>query len=127
MINYDIAGSSTSKTLLAPAARTSTTTGTGLDISTYEGLALVQLANGTTSGTSPTLDVKIQDSADNSTFADVSNASFSQVTAALTDPSTLKIDLRGVRQYIRAVATIGGTTPSFACAVTLVASKKITP
>ena len=127
MINYDIAGSSTSKTLLAPAARTSTTTGTGLDISTYEGLALVQLANGTTSGTSPTLDVKIQDSADNSTFADVSGYSFSQVTAALTDPSTLKIDLRNVRQYIRAVATIGGTTPSFACAVTLVASKKITP
>lgn len=127
MINYDIAGSSTSKTLLAPAARTSTTNGTGLDISTYEGLALVQLANGTTSGTSPTLDVKIQDSADNSTFADVSGYSFSQVTAALTDPSTLKIDLRNVRQYIRAVATIGGTTPSFACAVTLVASKKITP
>lgn len=127
MINYDIAGSSTSKTLLAPAARTSTTNGTGLDISTYEGLALVQLANGTTSGTSPTLDVKIQDSADNSTFADVSGYSFSQVTAALSDPSTLKIDLRNVRQYIRAVATIGGTTPSFACAVTLVASKKITP
>jgi len=127
MINQDIAGSSTSKTLLAPQARTSSANGTGLDVSTYEGLALVQLANGTTSGTTPTLDVKIQDSAANSTFADVTGYTFTQVTAALSDPSTLKIDLRNVRQYIRAVATIAGTTPSFACAVTLVASKKITP
>ena len=127
MINSSIAGSSKSKTLLSISTRTSSANGTGLDISTYEGLALVQLANNATSGTTPTLDVKIQDSADNSTFADVSGYSFTQVTAALSDPSTLEIDLRNVRQYIRAVATIAGTTPSFACAVTLVASKKITP
>ncbi len=126
MINFDIAGSTTSKTLLAPAARTTTATGTGVNVSTYEGLAMVNLANGITSGTTPTLDVKIQDSADDSSYADVSGYTFTQVTAALTDPATLKIDLRNVRKFIRAIGTIAGTTPSFACSVTLIASKKTT-
>ena len=127
MINFDIAGSVTVKTLLAPAARTATTTGTGVNVSTYEGLAMVTLSVGTVTGTNPTWDVKIQDSADDSSYADVSGYTFAQAIAALTDPSTLKIDLRNVRKYIRAVGTIGGTsTPTFPCAVSLIASKKTT-
>lgn len=108
----------TVKSSFAPAARTSTANGTGVDL---QGAAdvLVVLNNGTTSGTSPTLDVKIQDSADNSTFADVTGLTFTQVTAALTNPVTLQVDPRAVRRYIRAVATIGGTTPSFACSVSV--------
>lgn len=107
---------STLKTSFAPVARTTTANGTGVDL---QGAAdvLVVLNNGTTSGTTPTLDVKIQDSADNSTFADVTGLTFTQVTAALTNPVALQVDPRAVRRYIRAVATIAGTTPSFACAV----------
>lgn len=124
MVSLDINASTTPLTLLAPLARTSTTNGSGVDLTGYQGLAAVYLHNNTTSGTTPTLDVKIQDSADNSTFADVTGYTFTQVTAALTNPAGLTIDTRKCRQYIRAVATIGGTTPSFLCAVTLLATKQ---
>jgi hypothetical protein len=114
----------TYKTLFAPAARTSTANGTGIDITGYVDDIEIILANNTTSGTTPTLDVKIQDSADNSTYADVTGLTFTQVTAALTDPVGLKIPANTCRQYIRAVATIGGTTPSFLCSVTAQLKKK---
>ncbi len=108
--------------LLAPATRTANTNGTGVDRTGYEHLvALLDLAS--VSGTTPTFDVKIQDSADNSAFADftpnllgtqndssVSIAKFPQQTAA--GIVHLDVDLRAARQYIRAVLTVGGTTPS---------------
>jgi len=125
MISLDIQASSTPITLVAPAAKTATANGTGVDMTGYQGLAAVYLNNGTTTGTTPTLDVKIQDSADNSTYADVTGYTFTQVTAALSNPVGLTIDTRKVRQYIRAVLTIGGTTPSFTCSVMLLASKQI--
>lgn len=66
------------------------------------------------SGTSPTLTVKLQDSADNSTFADLTGGAFTQLTAA----GSQHLEGTGtVRRYVRAVYTIGGTTPSFTAAV----------
>ena len=70
----------------------------------------------TVSGTTPTLDGKIQDSADDSSYADVATYTFTQRTATGA-PATLKIDKRKVRRYIRYVGTIAGTTPSFALSV----------
>lgn len=107
---------------LAPAARTASANGTGVDVRGATDI-LVILTNGTTSGTTPTLDVKIQDSADNSSFSDVTGLTFAQVTAA-ADPATLQVDPRGVRRYIRAVATIAGTTPSFTGAVLVQSSNR---
>lgn len=109
----------TIKSSLAPAARTTSANGTGVDLRGALD-ALVILNNGTTSGTTPTLDVKVQDSADNSSFADVTGLTFTQVTAALTDPVSIQVDPRAVRRYIRAVFTIAGTTPSFACSASVV-------
>ncbi len=108
--------------LLAPATRTTNTNGTGVDRSGYEHLvAILDLAS--VSGTTPAFDVKFQDSADNSTFADftpnllgiqndssVSIAKFPQQTAA--GVVHLDVDLRAARQYVRAVLVVGGTTPS---------------
>jgi len=52
--------------LVANAVRTSTVTGTGVDIRAYGGTGQVVLqSSAATAGTSPTLDVKIQESADN--------------------------------------------------------------
>lgn len=107
--------------LIVLQTATATVTGSSVDLSnTDTGDLLVATLNvKSVTGTTPTLDVKLQDSADNSTFADVvvdalmpANA-FAQVTAALANPVTLAVDPRGVRRYVRAVATIGGTTPSF--------------
>jgi hypothetical protein len=109
--------------LLPAARRTSTTNGSGVDVRDYHGRGKVTLSTGTVTGTTPTQDVKIQDSADNSAFADLSpNLAFVQQTVA--GKQEIQVDLDTVRRYIRAVATIAGTTPSFDSAVILTARKQ---
>ncbi len=103
---------------IRPQTATSTATGTGVDTKGYNS-AMAVLEVGAVSGTSPTLNVKIQDSADNSTFADVSGLTLTQVTAA-NNSQVLRIDglnTSTLRRYLRAVGTIGGTSPSFAFSV----------
>lgn len=78
--------------------------------------ALVILATGVAVATG-TLDVKIQDSADNSSWADVTGAVFAQLTAADDQAlkiGRLKLDGNLVRRYIRAVGTVGTATVDFA-------------
>ncbi len=59
------------------------------------------------SGTSPTLDVKIQHSDDNTTFRDL--GTFAQKTATGSEVKTFGPCAR----FIRANYDVGGTTPSF--------------
>lgn len=100
-----------------PAVRTSTVTESGVDLRDYVGGYEITQDVGVVSGTSPTLDGKIQDSADNSAFADVSGATFTQVTAT-NNIQSIRIDVDAVRRYIRYVGTIGGTaSPSFTMGV----------
>ena len=71
--------------------------------------AVFKLAvTGTISGTAPTLDVKIQESDDNSDWTDVK--SFTQVT---TTAFVQYIRALPSKKYIRAVADVGGTSPSY--------------
>jgi hypothetical protein len=106
------------KQSLIAAARTATANGTGIDFVNGDGFCFAMLHVGTTSGTAPTLDVKIQESTDNSTFTDISGATFTQATAAQSAGADVpRITFNRTKQYLRAVATIGGTTPSFICSV----------
>lgn len=101
---------------LAPAAsRTSTLTGTGIDVLEYEGVALVLLNASAGTGTSPTLDVKLQHSDDDSTYEDVNSSTFSQVTdaAETAGVKVMKLNVSDLKRYLRVVGTIAGTTPSF--------------
>src|SRR5262249_4031535 len=66
---------------------------------------------GTVSGTSPTLDVKLQDSADGSSYADA-GVSTRQFTATDQHDEIYWRTQPG-RPYVRLVETVGGTTPSF--------------
>ena len=108
---------------LRPQAITANTNGIGVDTLGYNSAA-VSLETGAVTGTTPTLDVKIQDSADNSTFADLATpVAFTQITAA-NNSQILRLEglnATGRRRYIRAVATVGGTTPNFtsSCVVLL--------
>lgn len=96
-----------------PQRATSSQNGTGVDTQGYRD-AMVVLEVGTVSGTSPTLDVKLQESDDNSTFTDISGATFTQVTASNSSQVKRLAELNVTRKrYVRAVATIAGTTPSF--------------
>lgn len=101
---------------LAPAAsRTSTLTGTGIDVLEYEGVALVLLNASAGTGTSPTLDVKLQHSDDDSTYEDVNSGAFSPVTdaAETAGVKVMKLNVSDLKRYLRVVGTIAGTTPSF--------------
>lgn len=61
------------------------------------------------SGTSPTLVVKFQESADGINFVDVPSGAFSSQNATGVN----ELLLSNVGPYLRAVQTVGGTTPSF--------------
>lgn len=91
--------------------------GTGVDLQDFVGEAAFFVAAKNVAGTNPTLDVKLQDSADNSSFADVTGLTFTQVTAANTKASVfhrLNVNVDGLRRYVRAVTAIGGTSsPQF--------------
>ena len=120
----DIPGILTVASVAASAARTTTLTGTGVDLQSYEGnVGVILNSSAATAGSSPTLDVKIQDSADNSSFADVSGLTFTQVTDAAS-VQLLRVP-KSVRRYVRAIGTIGGTSsPAFTYGLALVGIKK---
>lgn len=104
--------------VLPATTRTANVNGTGIDTwakGRPQG-SIFMLSVGAASGTTPTLDVKIQDSLDNSTFNDVAGAALTQKTAA----GFQEINVGQTRRYVRAVGTVGGTTPSFTYSVTAV-------
>lgn len=117
MIEQNVAQAQTRISLIPLADITSTTTGTGVSIAGYVGEAKFLAVSKNVAGTSPTLNIKLQDSDDNSTYADVSGAAFTEVTDAGTKAAvahTLNVNTAGLKKYVRAVATIGGTnSPEF--------------
>ena len=113
--------------VLAPAdQRTSTLTGTGIDVLDYEGVALVLLNTSAGTGTSPTLDVKLQHSDDDSAYVDVNSGAFSQVTDAAETAGVkgMKVNASDLKRYLRVVGTIAGTSPSFDFGVEYVGIRK---
>ena len=61
-----------------------------------------------------TTDIKIQDSADNVTFTDLSGGTFTQVASTITSHETLfsSTGLSTVRRYVRGVVTLGAGSGS---------------
>jgi hypothetical protein len=118
-VGHNDAGGST----LKPQTATSTATGTAVDMQLADGPVNALLTVGTVSGTTPTCDVKLQESDDGSTnWTDITGAAFTQVKAS--DARQWVQALRSKR-YVRALATIAGTMPSFALAVELVGQAKV--
>lgn len=74
------------------------------------GVAYLQVT--AVSGTSPTADVKVRDSADNATYVDL--VSFTQATGRTAERVTVS---GTVDQYLKVRYTIGGTDPSFTITV----------
>lgn len=108
--------------MIPAAVVTADGNGTGVDLKEYEGDVAFVMDAGAGSG-DMTLDCKIQDSADNSSFADVTGGAFTQVT---TSASVQKIVLKSdeIRRYVRAVKDVGGTSPSFALSIKGLGFKK---
>ena len=112
--------------LLATATNTTTATGSAVDIHNFDGRYGIILTSSVGTGTTPTLDVKVQDSDDGSTgWADVSGATFTQITDAADSTEFITIDTDATKAYIRIVGTIGGTTPSFSFGVVGVGQEQV--
>lgn len=92
----------------------------GVDLSGYEGVVQVVQNLGGITGTFS--GAKLQDSADNSTFADITGATFGTTQNALT---SVNLDVRNVRRYIRYSVNIS-TNPA-AVSVTLTGIRKVKP
>lgn len=107
------------------AAQTATFNGTNTDVTSYEGVLACTQIVGTVSGTTPTLDGKVETSDTSGsgyvsvpTTSGASAATYTQVTAS-NNVQTVFIDKRACKKFIRYTGTIGGTTPSFTMGVLL--------
>ncbi len=67
------------------------------------------------SGTGPTLDCSLEESADGTTWTAVPNSAATQLTAAGNRVAGASV----TKNLVRVTSTVGGTTPSFTYRVTL--------
>lgn len=114
------------QTLLSSAARTATVTGAAVDSADYIGV-MVFLSITAATGTTPTLVVKLQGQDElTGEWQDLVGAAFASKSATGTDSLIIYpgVTVTANRQVssvvphtIRAVGTIGGTTPSFTFSV----------
>jgi hypothetical protein len=118
----DIADQALLGASLAPQTLTASANGSAIDMINADGPCFAVQQVGAVSGTSPTLAGKIQESADGSTsWSDITSATFTTVTAST---NTQVVTFERTKRYLRYVATIGGTTPSFAAAALIGEQKK---
>jgi hypothetical protein len=108
----DLANLYTWSLQIAPQQLTATGTGTGVDFRDCGPEVTVIEAIGVNPGNDTTIDTKLQHSSDNSTFADVSGATFTQVAGDTENQVTVQTFFNRARRYCRAVVTIAGTSPT---------------
>jgi len=103
------------------AARTATGQTSGIDLRTYDGDVLFILDSAAGGGSSPTLDVTIEESADNSSFAAVASGAvaFTQVTGTAS-AQKVALNKDDAKRYVRIKYTIGGSSPTFTFSVNAV-------
>lgn len=111
---------------------TSTITGADIDLQgllTGRQLKAVATALWTAAGdTDELLDITMEESDTTvaTDFAAITGAAFTQMVSD-TGPFFEEIHFRTDKRYIRAIATMAGTTPSFTVAVAVVAEQRYTP
>ena len=93
-----------------PASVNDTNTGTAIDMIDADGRCFAIQVIGAVGGTTPSLTGKIQESSDNSTWTDVSGATFTAVTAS---SNVQIIVFERTKRYLRHARTVSGTTPTF--------------
>ena len=103
----------------APVAKTASFNSGSIDLQNCK-RALFLIALGAVSGTTLTLDGKLQESTDNSTFTDLSGTGVTITQLTAGGNKVVSVEVRGdqvTKRYVRLAFTIGGTSPSFTMAV----------
>jgi hypothetical protein len=98
-----------------------TANGTGAYYGADRNFVFQLVVAGAVTGTTPTLDVKVQDSADGTTYTDIGVAFPQQTTTMAVATGSLatqfpvvSVRTKPARPYLRVVKTTTGTSPSFA-------------
>lgn len=101
--------------------------GNKIDLQGYQGKVKIIMTLGAIAGTTPTLDIKVQGSSDNNTFADLATpVAFAQkVTGSANSVDAIVVDTRAVPRYLQLYGTVGGTgSPSFTVGYILIGQKQ---
>jgi hypothetical protein len=104
-----------------PATVNDTNTGSAVDLVDADGPCFAVQVIGAVGGTTPSLTGKIQESSDNSTWTDVSGATFTAVTAS---NNVQTITFERTKRYVRHARTVSGTGPTFALGALIGEQKK---
>ena len=104
-----------------PATVNDTNNGLTVDGIDADGSCFAVQVIGTVGGTTPSLTGKIQESADNSTWTDVSGSTFTAVT---TSSNVQTIVFERTKRYLRHFRTTTGTSPTFPLTVLIGEQKK---
>ena len=109
---------------VASASVTATATSSAIDLKEFDGDVLLVLNCAAGTGSSPTLDIKVQDSDETGgTYGDLSGAAFTQVTTSAS-LQTLEVNKDECKRFIKLVQTVGGSSPVFVYGISLVGAKK---
>jgi len=105
-----------------PSTVNDTNNGLSIDMIDADGSCFAVQLIGTVGGTSPSLTGKIQESADNATWTDVTGATFTAVTAS---NNVQTITFERTKRYLRHSRTASGTSPAFVLGVLIGEQKKV--
>lgn len=103
----DLKNNLSEATSLAPAARTATANGTGVDLRGYDSAEVLFLVGAITDGTHTP---KVQESDDDSAYTDVAAADQDGTLANIAANTNQVVGYKGTKRYIRAVSTVSGAT-----------------
>ncbi len=92
---------------LAPAARTASANGTGVDLANFASATVAFSVGTITDGTHTP---SVEESDDNSTYTAVAAANLIGTLAALASNTNQRVGYRGSKRYVRAVTTVAGAT-----------------
>ena len=76
--------------------------------SNVENIISAALIVGNVAGTTPTMNVKLQESTDGTTYTDITGGAFTQVT---TSNQVQYLAVKPTKRYVSCTGTIGGTNP----------------
>ena len=124
---YDLKSNLKDGTSLAPAARTASANGTGVDLTGAGGVEILWNVGAITDGThTPSIE---ESDASGSGYSAVAAADLIGSLAALTANTNQKVGYRGTKRYVRAVTTVTGSpsTGGVYSAVVLISGKRKRP
>ncbi len=101
-------GQENAATLFPMATRTATVTSGAQEVEGYSNVVAYLNVTNVAGTLTPTLNVKLQDTVDGSTWYDVPNGAFAEITTA----GQRRLLANNTGRKVRAVAAIGGSGPS---------------